>query len=60
MDKQPEGMIHDHQGGAEVIIVSLLKAVYPLKYPRNACLSYLDNDLGVLPVRLLFTGIFYK
>ena len=26
-----------------VIIVSFLKVVYPLKYPSNACLSYLDN-----------------
>ena len=26
-----------------MIIVSFLKVVYPLKYPSNACLSYLDN-----------------
>ena len=26
-----------------VIIVSFLKVVYLLKYPSNACLSYLDN-----------------
>ena len=36
MDKQPEG-------GAEVIIASFLRVVYPLKNPSNACLSYLDN-----------------
>ena len=29
----------------EVIIVSFLKVVYPLKYPGTACLSYLDNGL---------------
>ena len=41
-----------------MIIVSFLKVVYPLKYPSNAC--YLDNDLGVLPVRPVYrclTGI---
>ena len=26
-----------------MIIVSFLKVIYPLKYPSNACLSYLDN-----------------
>ena len=26
-----------------MIIVSFLKVVYPLKYPSNACLNYLDN-----------------
>ena len=26
-----------------MIIVSFLKVVYPLKYPSNAYLSYLDN-----------------
>ena len=40
-----------------MIIVSFLKVVYTLKYPSNACLSYLDNGLGVLPVRQLFTSI---
>ena len=34
-----------------MIIVSFLKVVCTLKYPSNACLSYLDNGLGVLPVR---------
>ena len=35
----------------EVIIVSFLKIVNPLKYPSNACLSYvyLDNGLDVTP-----------
>ena len=32
-----------------MIIVSFLKGVYPLKYSGNACLSYLDNHLDVLP-----------
>ena len=27
--------------------MSFLEAIYPLKYPSNACLSYLDNGLGV-------------
>ena len=45
MDKQPEGMTQCHRGGVEVIIVSFLKVVYPLKYPGTACLSYLDNGL---------------
>ena len=30
---------------ASVIIMSV---VYPLKYPSNACLSYLDNGFGCL------------
>ena len=37
-------------------IVSFLKVVYTLKHPSNVCLSYLDNGLGALPVRHLFTG----
>ena len=37
--------VGNHQGGAEVIIVSFLKVVYP---PSNACLSYLDNRFGCL------------
>ena len=43
-----------------MIIMSFLKVVYTLKYPSNACPSYLDNGLSVLPVRHLFTDIFYK
>ena len=39
---------NNHQGGAEVIIMSFLKVVYSLKYPGNACLSYLDNGSGHL------------
>ena len=38
----------------EVIIVSFLKAVYPLKYPGNACFSYLDNTW--LPVAVVLTN----
>ena len=39
-----------------MITVSFLKVVYTLKYPSNACLSYLDNGLSVLPVAK--TGVF--
>ena len=49
-----------------MIIVSFLKVVYPLKYPSNACLSYLDNGkecnlfrvskfIGVLLSKAFFT-----
>ena len=57
-------VIANHRGGAEVIITSFVRVVYPLKYPSNACLSCLDNGyscwnaiylwcqnvIGVLPV----------
>ena len=49
-----------------MIIVSFLKVVYPLKYPSNACLSYLamvknviylecQNVIGVLLSKAFFT-----
>ena len=48
MDKQPA---HSHQGGAEVIIVSFLKVVYPLKYSGSAFLKlfrqWLKSILGL-------------
>ena len=37
-----------------MIIVSFLKVVYPLKYPNNACLSFLDNGKECNLFRVLF------
>ena len=39
----PKESQSNHQGGTEAIIVLFLRVAYPLKYPSNACLIYLDD-----------------
>ena len=43
----PKEWCNNHQGRAEVIIAPFVRVaiVYPLKYPSNGCLQYLDSAL---------------